>query len=153
MGQGRPHGPTDPRIGYDLANPSQLVCRDPPEIDRPDLVCQDQSVSSLPGMPGWNRDLAGVSGRPGRDRTDRRHAGPVKGLVRDDERTPMALLLVADGRVEVDEHDRPAEGPGQAGQVSASSNVAVSPPISRWKSSSWAADSQDRDSSSSRAAL
>jgi hypothetical protein len=44
----------------------------------------------------------------------------MKGLVRDDERSPLARLLVALNRIEVDDDDRPAQRAGQAGHVSRS---------------------------------
>jgi hypothetical protein len=81
---------------------------DPAEVDRPDLVTEDDRVERLTGVTGRDRDLGRVPGSPGGDRADRRHAGSMERVVRHDQCSTHPCLLMPDGRVEVDLDDATA---------------------------------------------
>ena len=123
------------------------------EVDRPKLVNQDQAVLRLAGMATRDGHLPGVPRRPRRDRADRCASGPVERLIRHDKRSAAAPLLVSDGRIEINDDDRPAERGGcHAGQRSGSSNAAAISAASMVNSGSSAASAQRLASASSRTA-
>lgn len=95
----------DATTGQDPGRP------DPADGDRADLGAQDEPVLGLPRLTARDGDLARVARhRAGRrDRADGQQSRAVERLVADDEGASGARLLVALGRVEIDDDDRPAE--------------------------------------------
>ena len=120
-GQCLPDIATDPGIRDVAPRSADLEGGDPAEIDRAQLVAEDDAVLRLAGMALRDRDLTGVLRTPMRDGADGRHARPMEGFVRNDQRSPLTCLLVPDGGVEVDEHDGPAERHAHSGHASARS--------------------------------
>jgi hypothetical protein len=118
--EGRAHAASNDRIADDLRLAADLEGRDPAKVDRSKLVTEHDRILGLSGNSGGNGNLSGVPWGTGRNRTHGREAASVKRLVRNDERSAEAGLLVTDRGIEIDDDDRPAEAIGHSGHVSAS---------------------------------
>jgi len=100
MSEGISNTGTDARIGHVLDTAGELECRDSIQVERPQLVAQDQPRLGLTRVADRDGDLARVLGLATRDRTDGRHPRPVERLVRDHERATRPCLFVAGPGVE-----------------------------------------------------
>ena len=127
MGQRRTHRSAD-RAGRDvLDSAADLEGRDPPQVDRPQLVDEDQPVLGLAGMPVGDWDLAWVLG--GRVVIGQTVASPDRWNGSYDttsaRRRPCCSCPTVGSKL--DDDDGPAQrGSSHAGQRSGSSNAAAS---------------------------
>ena len=116
----RPDERTDLRVDDLLGTPSDFECRDTREVDGPHLMAEDHGIHGLARVTARDRYLTRIPRRPCRDGADRGHAGPMERFVRNDERPTLAGLLMTDGRIEVDDDDRPPKRTGHLGHDSVS---------------------------------
>ncbi len=98
----------DGRIGQRSASSPEIDRRDSTQIDRPQLVTEDDRVQRLAGLSCRDRHFPRISRASGRDGADRRHPGSVERITRNDQRTAGARLLMTDRRFQVDQDDVPA---------------------------------------------
>ena len=70
MGKRRPDHAPDDGIHQDLCLTADLEGGDPPEVDRPDLVHEDDGVEGLAGGAGRDGDLARILRRARGDGAD-----------------------------------------------------------------------------------
>src|ERR1035437_595017 len=82
------------------------------QVDRPDLVAENDRVLGLAGVATWDCDLARVLRLTRGDRADGGHAGPVESLIRHDQGSACSFLLVTLSRIKVNEDNCPTEHNG-----------------------------------------